>query len=278
MYKTFEYRLLPNRSQRDLLLACLAESRRLYNEMLEVIKEHYQSSGEFLGRYELSYRFKGRGGAHVPQSTVQTLTYRLDRALKHFSRRRKLGRKVGFPRFKGANRWHSIQLRQYGPGRDVYLDPDTGRLRVPKKLGKHLRVKQHRPLEGTPKTAHLVYRADSHWYVLIVCDLGDAPQKRDGAAVGLDVGITRFVTDSEGGIVENPRCLERAAKRLRRVQRKTARRKKGSNRRHKASKRRPQSSTSRSPASARTTHTRRLGSTSMPTRSSLSKISGYRTC
>jgi hypothetical protein len=65
--------------------------------------------------------------------------------------RRELGQKVGFPRFKSANRWHSIQLRQYGPGRDVYLDPSTGRLRVPKKLGRHLKVKQHRPLEGTPR-------------------------------------------------------------------------------------------------------------------------------
>lgn len=236
MYKTFEYRLFLNRSQHARLLSCLAESRHLYNEMLEMVKAHYQRSGRFLGRYDLMHRFKGRGGEHVPQSTVQTLADRLDRALKRFFRRRELGQRVGFPRFKAANRWHSIRLRQYGPRRDVYLDPDTGRLRVPKKLGGSLKVKQHRPLEGTPKTAHLVYRADGHWYVLIVCDLGDAPDKRDGAAVGLDLGITHFVADSEGEIVENPRCLERAAKRLRRAQRKSARRKRGSNRRCKASK------------------------------------------
>ncbi len=236
MYKTFEYRLFPNRSQRALLLSCLAESRRLYNEMLEILKAHYEKSGEFLGRYDLTHRFKGRGGEHVPQSTVQALADRLDKALKRFLRLRKLGQKAGFPRFKGANRWHSIRLRQYGPGRDAYLDPDTGRLRVPKKLGSRLKVKLHRPLEGTPKTAHLVRRADGHWYVLIVCDLGDAPPKRDGAAVGLDVGLTHFVADSEGRVVENPRCFKRGAKRLRRAQRMIARRKKGSNRRRKASR------------------------------------------
>jgi putative transposase len=86
------------------------------------------------------------------------------------------------------------------------------------------------------KTARLVYRADGHCYVLIVCDLGDAPEKRDGAAVGLDLGLTHFIADSEGEIVESPRRLKRAAKRLRRAQRKSARRKKGSNRRRKASK------------------------------------------
>jgi putative transposase len=121
-------------------------------------------------------------------------------------------------------------------GRDAYLDPDTGRLRVPKKLGGRLKLKQHRPLEGTPKTANLVYRADGHWYALIVCDLGEAPEKRNGPAVGIDVGLKVFATDSEGGTVENPRCLQKAAKGLRRAQRKLCRRKKGSQRRKKAAR------------------------------------------
>lgn len=236
MHKTFEYRLFPTREQHRLLLSTLAESRRLYNEMLEMVKAHYDETGKFLSRYDLTYRFKGRGGEHVPQTTVQTLADRLDKALKRFFHRKELGCKAGFPRFKSANRWHSIQLRQYGRGRDVFLDPDTGRLRVPKKLGGRIKVKQHRPLEGTPKTAHLVLRADGHWYVLIVCDLGEPPEKRDGPGVGLDVGLTHFVADSDGNTVENPRCFERASKKLRRAQRKTARRKKGSNRRRKASR------------------------------------------
>ncbi len=236
MYKTFEYRLFTNRSQHKRLLSCLAESRLLYNEMLEMLKANYEESGKFLSRYDLAYRFKGRGGEHVPQTTVQTLADRLDKALKRFFDRKELRCKVGFPRFKSANRWHSIQLRQYGRGRDVFLNSQTKRLHVPSKLGARLKVKQHRPLEGTPKTAHLVLRADGHWYVLIICDMGEAPPKREGDAIGLDVGLTHFVADSNGSTVENPRCLKKAQKRLRRAQRKAARRKRGSNRRRKASK------------------------------------------
>ena len=66
MYKTFEYRLLTNRSQHNWLLSMLAESRRLYSEMLETLKAHYQSSGKILSRYDLMYCFKGRGGEYVP--------------------------------------------------------------------------------------------------------------------------------------------------------------------------------------------------------------------
>lgn len=205
--------------------------------MLQMLKAHYGATGKFLSRYDLNKAFKGRGGDYVPQTTVQTLADRLDKALKRFFHRKKLGRKIGFPRFRAANRWRSIQLRQYGSrGQDVFLNSETRRLQVPKKLGSRIKIKQHRPLIGTPKTAHLVLRANGHWYILIVCDLGDAPEKRVGDAVGLDVGITHFVADSNGNTVENPRCFKQAQNKLRRTQRKTSRRKKGSNRRKKAAR------------------------------------------
>ncbi|MCA1688079.1 MAG: helix-turn-helix domain-containing protein, partial [Actinobacteria bacterium] len=54
MRRTFEYRLYPNRRQRGLLMACLIESRHLYNEMLETVKDYYAESGEFLFKYELT--------------------------------------------------------------------------------------------------------------------------------------------------------------------------------------------------------------------------------
>ncbi len=42
--RTFEYRLYPNRHQHNRLMACLMETRVLYNEMLEQTKEHYTTS------------------------------------------------------------------------------------------------------------------------------------------------------------------------------------------------------------------------------------------
>jgi hypothetical protein len=115
MYKAFEYRLFPNRSQHARLLSCLAESRRLYNEMLELVKAHYDESGTFLGRYDPTYRFNGRGGEHVPQSTVQTLADRLDRALKRFSTVASLGR-----------RWDSRASRELTAGIRYGFDSTGG--------------------------------------------------------------------------------------------------------------------------------------------------------
>jgi putative transposase len=156
MSKTFEYRLYPNRRQRELLMVCLIESRHLYNEMLETVKDHYAETGKLLFKYELMDRFKGRGGERVPATTVQILADRLDKALRRFVVRKKCKQQVGFPRFKNPNRWHSITLRQWG--KDVRCE--EGRLRVPKKRGKSIKLKQHRPLEGEPKVVYLKLKAD----------------------------------------------------------------------------------------------------------------------
>jgi putative transposase len=243
--RTFEYRLYPNRAQRQQLMACLIESRAIYNEMLASLKTQYDLDGTFPSKHDLTVHFKGRGGEIVPATTVQTLADRLSKALKRFLQMKELGLPVGFPRFKTANRWHSIQLRQYETSRDVWLDADGKHLHVPAKLGKMLKIKLHRPPAGTPVTAHLVLRADNHWYALIVCET--TPRDEFGAAhpgqstcehpaIGLDVGLKVFLADSEGGMVENPHHYRRGQKRLAHAQRTVGRRTKGSHRRRKANR------------------------------------------
>jgi putative transposase len=231
--RTYEFRLYPTRDQRRRLEQCLYESRQLYNQMLDCEKQHYQETGVFLSKYDLTTRFKNHGGAFVPATTVQCLADRLAKALRAF-----LKHKVdrwGFPRFKSGNQWHSIQLRQFGKSRDVWLD---GRhLRVPGKLGTTIKIKRHRELIGTPKTCYLVKRADGYWYALIVCELPVSEDvlhpADDRPSVGIDVGLKVFLADSEGQTIENPRFFRTSQATLRRKQRRLCARKKGSQRRRK---------------------------------------------
>jgi putative transposase len=236
--KTFEYRLFTNKQQHALLMHCLRESRLIYNEMLEVTKQHYEEQGTFPTKYDLTAQFKGRGGEHVPATTVQMLADRLSKSLNRFLARKELAAKVGFPRFKKGNQWHSIQLRQYG--KDVSVHEDQKHLIVPAKLGKALKIKLHRPIEGTPKTVHLVLRADGHWYALIVCQTEPQhehlPSTCQHPDIGLDVGLKSFLTDSLGQTVANPRFYRTSQKTLRRKQRTLCRRQKGSHRRRKAAR------------------------------------------
>src|SRR5437588_3002351 len=192
LMKTFEYRLFVKKEQSRKLMACLAESRIIYNGMLETVKTQYEQDGIFPSKYELEAAFKGQG-EHVPATTVQMLADRLSKSLKRFlAAKRNHIPGVGFPRFKKPNRWQSIQLRQYG--KDCSLHEDKKHLIVPKKLGHFLKIRLHRPIEGTPKTVHLVHLADGHWYALIVCETEPHPAHGSSCcshpAIGIDVGLT----------------------------------------------------------------------------------------
>src|SRR5712691_7310106 len=236
--KTFEYRIYPNKEQSRLVIACLRESRVIYNGLLETVKQQYEQAQTFQSKYDLEGAFKGQG-EHVPATTIQMLADRLSKSLKRFLAAKQHNIPgIGFPRFKKPNRWHSIQLRQYG--KDCYLHEDKKHLIVPKKMGHSLKIKLHRPIEGTPKTVHLVHRADGHWYALIVCETEPRtehePNDCTHPAIGIDVGLKSFLTDSEGHTIPNPRFYRTSQRTLRRKQRTICRRKKGSHRHRKAAK------------------------------------------
>ncbi|MGH9751825.1 MAG: RNA-guided endonuclease InsQ/TnpB family protein [Blastocatellia bacterium] len=71
---------------------------------------------------------------------------------------------------------------------------------------------------------------------MVEFDLPDRPKPavEPETAIGIDVGFDRFATDSDGGIVENPRFFRKAERKIKRAQRRLSRRKKGSANRAKA--------------------------------------------
>lgn len=71
------------------------------------------------------------------------------------------------------------------------------------------------------------------YFVILNVDFEPELRPNDGGAIGIDVGIKEFYSDSNGNVVENPKYLERSTKKLIREQRKLSRKKKGSNNRDK---------------------------------------------
>lgn len=101
------------------------------------------------------------------------------------------------------------------------------------KLGS-MRVVQHRPLEGKPKTCTLACEA-GQWFAAISCEIEmPTPAPRTAPVVALDRGCVNLIADSDGKTIENPRHLRRSQSRLARAQRTVSRRKKGSKNREKA--------------------------------------------
>ena len=225
--RTFEYRLRPTRAQEQALMNTLIASRKMYNACLEELITHYQETGKHMHLYEQDKRHGKEAHPDLPAVVVDTTIKRLHRSFTNFFQGRKEGRKIGFPRFKGAHAWNTIQFR------DAANCLDNGRFKAPKQMGGRIRVIVHRPLEGTFKFARIVLRP-SGWYVQCVCETEPQPLPKKGNTVGLDMGIRYLVADSNGNIIENPKHAKKSAKKLAKAQRKLARCKKGSQRRKKA--------------------------------------------
>jgi putative transposase len=237
MKKAFRYRLYPNRAQTEALEAMLETHRRLYNAALEERRGVHEAEGRTVTYGEQSGKLKTerKGSPYLAAtnfSSTQATLRRLDRAFKAFFRRVKAGEVPGYPRFKSRDRFKLVEFPSYGDGCRL---KNSGRLYL-QHVG-HIKVKLHRPVVGTIKTVS-VKKSCGKWYVIFVCDVGDAPLATgEGPAVGIDLGLKSFLTTSKSETVEPPRYYRRAQRKLRKAQRALSRKKKGSNRRGKARER-----------------------------------------
>lgn len=235
MRKAFKYRLYPNAQQAREMQRQLDSARSLYNSALHERRDAWETSHVSITYYDQSSQLKGMRTlspdlASVNFSMLQATLRQLQRSFDAFFRRVKKGEAPGYPRFRSSLRWDSITFPSYGDG--CKLHADKGRVYF-QGVG-HVKVKLHRPIEGTIKTLTLKREADG-WHVIFSCDLGDAQAPPSTAPpVGIDLGLTAFLVTSEGETVAPPRFFRRAEKALRRAQRQVARCQKGSQRRRKA--------------------------------------------
>lgn len=105
----------------------------------------------------------------IYSQVLQDTLKRVDKAFKAFFRRVKKGEKAGYPRFQGHDRYDSfcyLQIEKLKGNPTVRIE--NGKVILPK-IG-HVKVKQHRPLEGKVKTCTIKREGDC-WYVVFACEV-----------------------------------------------------------------------------------------------------------
>ncbi len=207
--------------------------RHLYNQALAERKTAWEERQESVSYGQQSARLKDERATNpyltaTNFSSCQATLRRLDKAFQAFFRRLKSGEAPGYPRFKGRNRFDTVEFPAYGDG--CKLD---GSLVYLQHIGR-VKIQLHRPVEGTIKTISFKREADG-WHVVFSCELPDtdvAPSPLP--ATGIDLGLKVFLVTADGREIVPPRYYRKAQKALRRSQRAVARKQKGSNRRKKA--------------------------------------------
>ncbi|WP_033319621.1 RNA-guided endonuclease InsQ/TnpB family protein [Streptomyces yerevanensis] len=226
MMRAYKFLIRPTVRQEQALGEMLRDHCSLYNGALQERRDAFRHASKTTIRYgDQSAQLKeirafdperqGRWSFSSQQATLR----RLDKAFAAFFRRVKASGKPGYPRFKGAGHFDTVQFPKDGDGCRWDSTPHDSQTRVRLQGVGHVRVHQHRPVKGRVKTIS-VKREGRRWYVILACDEVPAePLPATGSIVGIDMGTVHFFTDSNGEHIENPRFLQTVAQELAAAQR-----------------------------------------------------------
>ena len=214
------------RQQREALETALETSRLLYNAALE------ERSGAW-GKAKLRIGYPDQcrsltmlsGDPSLHGLAVALLRWplrRLDQAFKGFFGRVRKGQSPGFPRFRSFTRWRSFGYSDHSGWKLVGRRLELSRIGV-------FRLALHRRLEGELRSL-IIRREGRKWFALITFELANA-QHHPGAAIGIDLGLTRLATLSNGEILANARVGKRRSRLIAATSRALARARRGSKRR-----------------------------------------------
>jgi putative transposase len=246
MNKTYQFRLYPTKKQQTMLNQWLALCCQTYNAALQERRDAYRMAGISLGFAHQCAELPGCKEVcpeltQINAQVLQNVIKRVDLPFAAFFRGCKTGEHIGYPRFKSRACYDSLTFPQYAePGKQgcfSFVSKGKGKATlILSKIG-YVKLIQHRPIQGTPKTAIVKRTPTGKWFVSISCQ--DVEQKvlpPSSEAVGVDVGLKTFAYLSTGEQIPNPRFFRAEEHALSRAQRKLSKAPKGSKQRAKKRK------------------------------------------
>jgi putative transposase len=223
--QAFTYELMPNGQQARQMRRFAGSCRFVYNKALALQKARYEQGEKKLGYAGLctlltEWRNSAETAwlADAPVHPLQQALKNLERAYSNF-----FAKRAGFPRFKKKGQSDSFR---YPDPKQIKLDQANSRLFLPK-LG-WLRYRNSRTVLGTVKNV-TVSRSCDKWFVSIQTEREIEQPIPTGGAVGIDMGLVRFATLSDGSFYAPLNSFKRHETRVRKAQQALSRKVKFSN-------------------------------------------------
>lgn len=217
--QAYKFQLRPKAGQESLMRQFVGCCRFIWNKALALEKETYENEGKRLGYYALAGKLKdwkkeddtsflAEAHSQILQQTLKDL----DRAYKNFFEKR-----ANFPRFKKKGVHDAFRYPQ-----GFKLDEGNNRIFLPK-IG-WVRYRNSYKIEGTPKQVTVSLSA-GRWFVSIQTEREvPEPVHTSQSAIGIDMGVARFATLSDGSSIRPLHSFRKHEKKLAALQRKLAKR------------------------------------------------------
>src|SRR5215472_8505618 len=230
----YEYKLAGNKHQYAAIDEAIRVVQFLRNKCLRLWMDERGISKNDLQCYcaELAreYSFAHNLNSQARQASADRAWFAIARFYDN-CKAKKSGKK-GYPRFQHDNR--SVEYKQTGwkkelDGRHITFTDGCGigRLRLVGNPGQQIEAFPTKQI----KRVRIVKRADGYYVQFSVEADRKVEHISTGRVVGIDMGLKVFYADSNGNMIENPRFLRKAEKKIKRLHRRvSAKPKKSANR------------------------------------------------
>ncbi len=229
--QAFKYEAMPTGEQQRDMRRFAGACRVVFNEALALQKARFEAGGKKLGYAGLCKLLTAwRNGASLPSGRtaawladapvhpLQQTLKNLEWAYSNF-----FAKRADFPRFKKKGQGDGFR---YPDPKQLKLDQANNRIFLPK-LG-WLRIRFSQDVLGTVKNV-TVSQSAGKWFVSIQTEREVEQPIPHGGAVGIDMGVARFATLSDGTFYVPINSFKRHESALRRAQQAMSRKTKFSN-------------------------------------------------
>jgi len=228
--QAFKFELMPNGEQSRKIRSFAGCGRFVFNNALALQKKLYEAEKKKLGYGLLCKRLtEWRNSketswlANAPSQALQQSLKDLERAYTNF-----FAKRAQFPRFKKKGQSDSFR---FPDPKQFKLDERNARIFLPK-LG-WMRYRKSRETLGELRNITVSF-CGGKYFVSIQTEREVTPVMCQGSAVGIDMGIKRFATLSNGTHFDPLNSFRKFEAALRKAQRSLSRKEKSSNNRRKA--------------------------------------------
>jgi putative transposase len=212
--QAFKFELRPDGQQQRKMRSFAGSCRVVYNKALALQKELYENGGKKLGYAGLCKQLTEWRSAketawlsEAPVHPLQQAFKDLERAYGNF-----FAKRAAFPRFKKKGQGDSFR---YPDPKQIKVDQAHSRVFLPK-LG-WMRYHQSRKVLGEVRNI-TVSQSCGKWFASIQTQREVETPLASGGAVGIDMGIARFATLSNGQFFKPLNSFKRHADTLRKAQ------------------------------------------------------------
>ena len=201
----------------------LREACFVWNHALSLQIRYYKLYHKYVDAARMSKHFAKRiNRTYLHSQTTREIIVRLDASYQRFFKR--LANRP--PKYRRAKDFSSIVYEQggYKVCDNIFID---------NRSKKHYKFSKSREYEGNIKRVILKRNRLGEYFILIVTDAEPQSYGKTlkGASVGIDFGLKKYLTLSDGTTYDNPQFLKESLVELRRRSRNLSKCKKGSNNR-----------------------------------------------